>query len=368
MTLNEAYRILGVAHGATAAEVKAAYRRSVAQNHPDKGGDAAEFIRVRAAYEIIVSYLKAGLGDEDVPVPAGLREVIDSIVGDFREHMRWTENETLAHLGRLDRNMQDYVAKATRAELRQFSSTFSASWNATISHLFAQCNDRCDQILQSYESWYSRSTQVVFDRMYLKEVRSFMWRPRFYLYLLILWAVVAVPAFVLGSDGRGLGLWIAVALVIAMAVLAFLLYRRDCRRKRKIRERVEPLSVVPFSLKGDPRFQAEIALRRGRQATAGLGVTGLMLGDAVAVGLGGPAVGAVAGLLLGGVLDRVFNPTRQLRATMGQELAQFMELARIQVPRYVLEVHEQLLDDVRDLIVASYEARVKETVKLLAAG
>jgi hypothetical protein len=53
---------------------------------------------------------------------------------------------------------------------------------------------------------------------------------------------------------------------------------------------------------------------------------------------------------------------------MEEELTQFMAIARSQVSRYVLEVHEQLLDEVRDLIVASYEARVKETVKLLAAG
>ena len=368
MTLTEAYRILDVPHGASVAEVKAAYRHLVGVTHPDKGGDAAEFIRVRAAYEIISAYLKAGTVDDDIPVPVDLRVVIDSIVDDFRQHLRWAENETLVHLARFERDMRSYVAAATRAELRQFTATFRTSWNVTIAGLFASCNDRCDQILQSYESWYSKTTQSVFDRMYIKDVRSFLMRPRFYLYLFVLWVIVAVPVLVVGRGGSIAERWIAVAIVVLMAGAAFLLYRRDCRRKRKLRPRLEPLSIVPFNLREDARFQAEATLRRGRRDTAGLGAAGLLLGDAVAGGLGGPAIGAAAGLIIGGVLDRVLNPTRQLRSAMEEELTQFMAIARSQVSRYVLEVHEQLLDEVRDLIVASYEARVKETVKLLAAG
>lgn len=50
MTLNEAYRVLGLPRDATAAQVKTCYRRLVAEAHPDRGGSAAEFIRIRAAY------------------------------------------------------------------------------------------------------------------------------------------------------------------------------------------------------------------------------------------------------------------------------------------------------------------------------
>ena len=40
MTLSEAYRILGLSNEANLAEVKAAYRRKVADAHPDRGGTA----------------------------------------------------------------------------------------------------------------------------------------------------------------------------------------------------------------------------------------------------------------------------------------------------------------------------------------
>lgn len=42
--------VLGLQPGATADEVKAAYRRKVKANHPDKGGDSQGFVRVRTAY------------------------------------------------------------------------------------------------------------------------------------------------------------------------------------------------------------------------------------------------------------------------------------------------------------------------------
>lgn len=42
---------LGLSARATAAEVKAAYRRLAKEHHPDRGGDAAAFRRINEAYE-----------------------------------------------------------------------------------------------------------------------------------------------------------------------------------------------------------------------------------------------------------------------------------------------------------------------------
>ena len=49
---------LGLGRDATAAKVKAAYRRLAMVHHPDKGGDPAEFRRVKKAYDLAVAYLK----------------------------------------------------------------------------------------------------------------------------------------------------------------------------------------------------------------------------------------------------------------------------------------------------------------------
>jgi DnaJ-domain-containing protein 1 len=48
------YKILGLETDATDAEVKKRYRDLIKQNHPDKGGDPKEFMKIRKAYTKIM--------------------------------------------------------------------------------------------------------------------------------------------------------------------------------------------------------------------------------------------------------------------------------------------------------------------------
>ena len=47
------YEILGVARGASAAEIKKAFRAKAKQHHPDKGGEAQTFKKINEAYEVL---------------------------------------------------------------------------------------------------------------------------------------------------------------------------------------------------------------------------------------------------------------------------------------------------------------------------
>jgi DnaJ-class molecular chaperone len=47
------YQTLGVSPGATADEIKRAYRRLASQHHPDKGGDTQKFQEIQAAYDTL---------------------------------------------------------------------------------------------------------------------------------------------------------------------------------------------------------------------------------------------------------------------------------------------------------------------------
>ena len=49
------YQTLGVSPGATADEIKRAYRRLASQHHPDKGGDKARFQEIQGAYDTITN-------------------------------------------------------------------------------------------------------------------------------------------------------------------------------------------------------------------------------------------------------------------------------------------------------------------------
>jgi curved DNA-binding protein CbpA len=380
MTLTDAYRILGLSNEANLAQVKAAYRRKVADAHPDRGGTAAEFIKVRAAYEILVGFVgrqvsdgaAAGAGDvrtpaeEEIPIPDDLRAVIDQIVAEFREHQRWAEEETVRQLATLQTTMLQYLKSATRAELRQFSAEFRLSWNAMISALFDRCNERSDEILQHYERWYTTSTQAVFDDLYRKDVLSFVRSRRFWEVFVFVAAVAGALTVVIGWGGGRR--WVSIAVMLVALGIAFAVYWRGARKRRQVREKSEALAVVPFEIPENELFPTEHTMRRGRRTTAAFGVAGLFLGASAASGLAVPALAGVVGTALGGAFDRFVNPTGRMRERMQTDLLRFMEVARPQLVWYVLEAHQVLLSEVRTRIAESYQERVKYTVKLLTDG
>ena len=47
------YEELGIERGATAEEIKSAYRRRATETHPDKGGNREDFERVQQAYDVL---------------------------------------------------------------------------------------------------------------------------------------------------------------------------------------------------------------------------------------------------------------------------------------------------------------------------
>jgi DnaJ-class molecular chaperone len=53
MTMDDYYKILGVAETASADEIKKAYRSLAMKHHPDRGGDQAKFKDISAAYDTL---------------------------------------------------------------------------------------------------------------------------------------------------------------------------------------------------------------------------------------------------------------------------------------------------------------------------
>lgn len=367
MKLSEAYRVLGLTREATSDEVKAAFRRLAVTAHPDRGGSAVAFIRLRAAYEIVSAHLESPVTDDEFPIPEDLRQVIAQIVADFDDQREWAQARTVLYLQAFQRHLSEYIATATRAELRQLGDQFRGRWNATLNALFAECNIRSDNVVQRYESWFSRDTRAVFDEMYRRELRGFLWRARFWEVFAVAGALAAGLTVVVGWTWPW-RLAMSAGMMGAALGVSFLAYRWLVGRSRRRRERVEPLSVVPFRAAEGAELPTTALLRRGRRTTTALGLTGLLAGGAAAGGLMVPLIGAAAGTALGGALDRLLRPTEEMRESMQADLERFVATAQPQLLSYVEQAHTRLLTEVRSKIEKSYQERVRGAVKLLKAG
>src|SRR4051794_23002789 len=47
------YEVLGIGKGASADEIKKAFRQAAVKHHPDRGGDEAKFKEINEAYEVL---------------------------------------------------------------------------------------------------------------------------------------------------------------------------------------------------------------------------------------------------------------------------------------------------------------------------
>lgn len=366
MRSSEAYEILGVPPGSPIETVKEAYRRRALEAHPDKrGGDHEEFVRVRAAYEIICEFLRSAAGDLDVPLPRELREVVDGIVEDFRRQFENAEALCASRFQEFGSRVRAKVARCSRGGLKRFGEEFRLEWNAFVRDLFLHFNESCDRAARKYEDWFRGSTATAFRDVNINRFRRAVRSITFYTYAYallaagVLWAIV-----VRGYGPRELlhnPLSVAWPVVFTPA-----LYAIDCLVRWERPKRSERLDLVLFSLDEGTEFEGSAALKESSRRARNAGWGGAGLGAAFGSG-GDPILGAVIGLTVGAIVERFVHPTEKIRQSILRQLDQFLAVAEPELARYVSDAHRTLLEEVKDRVVGSYSTRVNK-LALLRAG
>jgi curved DNA-binding protein CbpA len=109
------YDVLGVEADADEAELDRAYRRRVMETHPDQGGSARAFQRVKAAYEAIMNDRDGSAPDADAEADDGTDEASDGH-RDVVSRVEYLDYETIEDRGwSLDDD--DLFARASAADL-----------------------------------------------------------------------------------------------------------------------------------------------------------------------------------------------------------------------------------------------------------
>jgi len=78
LSIREARKILDLDTSASASEIKIRFRELAKKHHPDRGGDAHEFNRIREAYDVLVNTPVDDIAANDVE-----QMIFDEIFNDW---------------------------------------------------------------------------------------------------------------------------------------------------------------------------------------------------------------------------------------------------------------------------------------------
>jgi hypothetical protein len=117
------YLVLGVTRGAGLEEVRTAFRELALANHPDRGGDAREFIRIREAYEILLLDLhRSGDGadisaaPEDDPSASAAADTGSAHHSRRGRYGGYSEQELRAIFERIEHELEELLGRAPLPE------------------------------------------------------------------------------------------------------------------------------------------------------------------------------------------------------------------------------------------------------------
>ena len=123
--MTDHYKTLGIDKNATADEIKRAYRKMANQHHPDKGGNAADFQNVQAAYDTLSDAGKRQLYDSGGQNPwsgwhtnhgNGPQNIHDIFGQFFNSQHHHNPFEFFSHQQRQPRNLSINIAASVTLE------------------------------------------------------------------------------------------------------------------------------------------------------------------------------------------------------------------------------------------------------------
>jgi DnaJ domain len=385
VTLKEARAALGLAGRVTEADVRRAYRERVVDVHPDHGGNPADFIRVRAAYEILLDNMDAPFeAEEELTVPADLQAIIDRLVADFRKQTQDATQRANQAIDNLQTRALRKLGDSTRHDLTMFDDYFRNEWNATISRVFGAINADCERVMGRYSQWVcSASEEALKKDKDSRDARTRMTRRAVGGGLIAVLAVVVAMILARSANGvdmRELEIRLAVAGFLFLCALYFLSLAvpRDANGPRRMDNTPKPIQETGLRIGTEHDFKADnrihehdrheglvdaaVLLGAGTTWVASGGILG-PLATGVAVGWGGRILTSIPD----GV-NRILRPTGGIKKALETEVREFIELNRASVVAAIVEGNERVANGLERRVTDHYQQQMRATILMLRSG
>lgn len=150
------YATLGINPTATAAQIKAAYRKSARKHHPDKGGDEAKFKQIQHAYEALSDPERRArydaTGDTGSNVDNGDRELLSELMNIATQIIDTFPVESVDLVGEMTKHLNN--AKSQCNQQLRANQKMVENRNQAIKRL--TCEDSVNLISEGLKSQISQ--------------------------------------------------------------------------------------------------------------------------------------------------------------------------------------------------------------------
>jgi len=361
---------LGLERGATFASVKAAFRQAALRFHPDRGGDAAQFIRAYAAYRRLCAHFEgrqpheygeaaaahevsaepidelsqrlSALHDAFADIRQDLIQAEDQWVRDIRNQVVAVMNSA-SYCSQIDAILKNTIKYVTRQFAREVSSIIENSVGT---------------VAQQFNGWMLSWLTPYYDEVRREFTRRW-WRSGSSLLLTIIggisggWAALAngpLWVCIVGAIGATIGFLLAFPL---HSLIGLARYRAEAN---------VPVIAGPGVYVDKSHLEVLTSAVTDEQIALGGGLAGMYAF--------GPW-GALAGLVLGAIAGSAFGQdVAQRRRVAIEQLDAFLPRACRQIRTILVEQLERIERDMRAEVTQNYRTareRAASCVYLLPA-
>lgn len=166
-SFEQAFTILQIPSTSSIDEIRKAYRELAKLHHPDRGGRVEDFIRIRAAYEILKQHYKDTDSDEfDIPIPEELEKLIREIVAGFYSLQDNAQSRVRYEFRKLKSKCLSEIRESSISGLSDFDRRLQKRIKNTIHSCFDKTSEDLENLLKGYDIWFTEKFKETFDTLY----------------------------------------------------------------------------------------------------------------------------------------------------------------------------------------------------------